>query len=149
MRTNPVTRALQYVALLLVVTVFTAPTLWMILGVFKRNVEHRARPPVLIPSDPIGAASDTIRFAFEGSPVPLDQVFLNSVEQREGIDFVVRDGTLVFERDLAKEQLGVGRWTSMVFGIAGSYGKNDTVDVVYERNGRPAVASKLPFEVAG
>ena len=50
---------------------------------------------------------------------------------------------------LAKEQLGVGRWTSMVFGIAGSYGKNDTVDVVYERNGRPAVASKLPFEDAG
>lgn len=77
------------------------------------------------------------------------QVFLNSVEQREGIDFVVRDGTLVFERDLAKEKLGVGRWTSMVFGIAGSYGKNDTVDVVYERNGRPAVASKLPFEVSG
>ena len=77
------------------------------------------------------------------------QVFLNSVEQREGIDFVVRDGTLVFERDLAKEELGVGRWTSMVFGIAGSYGTNDTVDVVYERNGRPAVASKLPFEVAG
>ena len=76
------------------------------------------------------------------------QVFLNSVEQREGIDFLVRDGTLVFERDLAKEQLGVGRWTSMVFGIAGSYGKNDTVDVIYERNGRPTVASKLPFEDA-
>jgi hypothetical protein len=55
----------------------------------------------------------------------------------------------VFGRSLAKEELGVGRWTSMVLGIAGSYGKNDTVDVVYERNGRPAVASKLPFEVAG
>lgn len=76
------------------------------------------------------------------------QVFLNGVEQREGVDFVVRDGALVFERTLAKEQLGVGRWTSMVLGIAGSYGRNDTVDVVYERNGRPAVASKLPFEQA-
>ena len=74
------------------------------------------------------------------------QVFLNGVEQREGVDFVVRDGALVFERKLAKEQLGVGRWTSMVFGIAGSYGKNDTVDVVYERDGRPAVASGLRFE---
>ena len=74
------------------------------------------------------------------------QVFLNGVEQREGADFVVREGRLVFERELAKEQLGVGRWTSMVLGIAGSYGKNDTVDVVYERDGRPAVASKLPFE---
>jgi hypothetical protein len=74
------------------------------------------------------------------------QVFVNGVEQREGVDFVVRDGNLVFERELAKEQLGVGRWTSMVLGIAGSYGKNDTVDVVYERNGRPAVASGLRFE---
>lgn len=79
MKSNPLIRAAQYLALFLVVTVFTAPTLWMLLGVFKRNVEHRARPPVLIPSDPIGAAADTIRFAFEGSPVPLNQVFLNSV----------------------------------------------------------------------
>ncbi|MCZ7589710.1 MAG: hypothetical protein M5U27_12830 [Gaiella sp.] len=76
------------------------------------------------------------------------QVFLNGIEQREGVDFVVREGALVFGRELAKEQLGVGRWTSMVFGIAGAYGKNDTVDIVYERNGRPAVASKLPFEPA-
>ena len=74
------------------------------------------------------------------------QVFLNGVEQHEGTDFVVRDGTLVFERALAKEELGVGRWTSMVFGIAGSYGKNDSVDVVYERNGRPTVAANLRFE---
>jgi len=74
------------------------------------------------------------------------QVFLNGVEQREGDDFVVRDGTLLFERSLAKEELGVGRWTSMVLGIAGSYGKNDSVDVVYERNGRPAVAANLRFE---
>ena len=58
----------------------------------------------------------------------------------------MREGTLVFERELAQEQIGVGRWTSMVLGIAGSYGKNDTVDVVYERQGRPTVASKLPFE---
>jgi hypothetical protein len=74
------------------------------------------------------------------------QVFLNGVELREGTDFVVRDGTLVFERDLAKERIGVGRWTSMVFGIAGSYGKNDSVDVVYERRGRPTVAANLRFE---
>jgi hypothetical protein len=74
------------------------------------------------------------------------QVFLNGVEQREGADFVVRDGRLVFERELAKEQLGVGRWTSMVLGIAGSYGKNDTVDVLYERDGRPMVAANLRFE---
>jgi hypothetical protein len=74
------------------------------------------------------------------------QVFLNGVEQREGVDFVVRDGALVFERELAREDVGVGRWTSMVLGIAGSYGKDDAVDVVYRRDGRPAVAAKLRFE---
>ena len=73
-------------------------------------------------------------------------VFLNGVEQHEGSDFLVRDGALVFERELAREKVGVGRWTSMVFGIAGSYGKDDSVDVVYERNGRPIVAAKLRFE---
>ena len=73
------------------------------------------------------------------------QVFLNGVEQREGADFVVRDGRLVFERELAREKVGVGRWTSMVFGIAGSYGKDDSVDVVYEVGGRKRVASKLPL----
>jgi multiple sugar transport system permease protein len=78
-RANPLVRSLQYLGLGVVVAVFTAPTIWMVLGIFKRNVEHRARPPVLIPRDAIGAASDTIRFAFEGSPVPLDRVFVNSV----------------------------------------------------------------------
>ena len=74
------------------------------------------------------------------------QVFLNAVEQREGVDFVVRDGMLVFERELRREKVGVGRWTSMVLGIAGSYGKDDSVDVVYEVDGKPTVAAKLQFE---
>ena len=74
------------------------------------------------------------------------QVYLNGVEQREGADFVVSDGALVFERALAKEKVGVARWTSMVLGIAGSYGRNDSVDVVFERAGKPAVAAKLRFE---
>ena len=75
------------------------------------------------------------------------QVFLNGVEQREGVDFVVRAGTLVFERELATEQLGVGRWTSMVLGIAGSYGKNDSVDVAYRVGGESRVATGLRLEM--
>jgi hypothetical protein len=76
------------------------------------------------------------------------EVYLNGVEQREGMDFVVRDGMLVFERELAKERVGVGRWTSMVFGIAGSYGKDDSVDVVYRVGDETRVAAKLRFEPA-
>jgi multiple sugar transport system permease protein len=76
---SAVIRTLQYAALAAVVVVFSFPMFWMVLGVFKRNLEHRARPPVLIPQDPLGAAADTIRFAFEGAPVPLERVFSNSL----------------------------------------------------------------------
>ena len=74
------------------------------------------------------------------------EVYLNGVEQREGVDFTVRDGMLLFERPLAKEKVGVGRWTSMVLGIAGSYGKDDSVDVLYRVGGENRVAAKLRFE---
>jgi hypothetical protein len=54
---------------------------------------------------------------------------------------------LVFERPLAKEgQLGFWRWLSLFLGVAGTYRKNDSVDVVYQRHGRRAVASGLPLE---
>jgi len=74
------------------------------------------------------------------------EVFLNGVPQREGTDFTVRDGMLLFDRPLAKERVGFGRWTSMVLGIAGSYGKDDSVDVVYRSGGQNRVAAKLRFE---
>lgn len=84
-------------------------------------------------------------------PLPRDvqrpfEVYLNAVLQVEGSDYVVRDGTLVFERRLERERVGRGRWTSMFLGIAGSYGKDDSVDVVYSVDGVKHVAAKLPFD---
>ncbi|MGZ8688694.1 MAG: hypothetical protein ACXWZP_09735 [Gaiellaceae bacterium] len=77
------------------------------------------------------------------------QVYLNGVLKQEGSDYVVRDGMLVFEGELKEEgKLGLMRWTSIVLGIAGSYGRNDSVDVVYEVDGQPVVAAKLPVEGA-
>jgi hypothetical protein len=78
------------------------------------------------------------------------EVFVNGVAQREGTDYVVRDGVLVFERPMKEEgKLGVLRWASITLGIAGSYGQNDSVDVAYERDGRKVVAAKLPVEPHG
>lgn len=75
------------------------------------------------------------------------QVYVNGVPKREGPDYVVRDGALVFDGELKEEgKLGLLRWTSIVLGIAGSYGRNDSVDVVYEVDGQPVVAAKLPVE---
>ena len=76
------------------------------------------------------------------------EVFLNAVPQVEGRDYVVRDGYLVFDRPLVRERVGLGRWTSMVLGIAGSYGKDDSVDVTYVVDGQRRVASRLPLEPA-
>lgn len=75
------------------------------------------------------------------------QVYVNGVLRQEGSDYVVRDGALVFESELKEEgKLGLMRWTSIVLGIAGSYGRNDSVDVVYEVDGQPVVAAKLPVQ---
>jgi hypothetical protein len=71
-------------------------------------------------------------------------VYVNGVHQESGKDYRVQGRTLVFNRPLAQEgHLGPVRWTSIFLGIAGTYRKHDTVDVVYKRDGRRAVASGL------
>ena len=77
------------------------------------------------------------------------EVYVNGVLQQEGADFRVEGRTLVFGRRLEREgRLGTWKWLRMLLGIAGSYGRNDSVDVVYERDGRRAVATGLPLAVS-
>jgi len=74
------------------------------------------------------------------------EVFVNGVPQAESVDFRVAGRALVFERDLRREgKLGFWRWASNFLGIAGSYGRNDVVDVVYAVGGRRQVATGLPL----
>jgi hypothetical protein len=74
------------------------------------------------------------------------EVFVNGVPQRRGADYELRGRDLVFTRPLAQEgRLGPLRWLSIFLGIAGTYRKNDSVDVVYEAGGRRTVASALPI----
>ena len=72
------------------------------------------------------------------------EVFVNGVRQQEGADYVVSGGMLRFSKPLAREgRLGLWRWASMFFGVAGTYRKNDSVDVIYDVGGRRTVASGL------
>jgi hypothetical protein len=72
---------------------------------------------------------------------PFD-VFVNGVQQTEGADYEVVGSALLFERELVREgDLGFWRWARMFFGIAGSYRRNDTIDVVFSVEGRRVVAS--------
>jgi hypothetical protein len=89
----------------------------------------------------------------EGITQPLE-VYVNGVLQKPGVDYDVVTGALRFRRPLAQEgRLGWLRWTSIFLGVAGTYRKHDSVDVIYEVDGRRHVASNLevlePAERAG
>ncbi len=83
--------------------------------------------------------------------VPGDfQVFVNGVLQARGVDYEVVGRSLVFPRPIAQEgSLGFWRWLSMWLGIAGTYRRHETVDVVYESGGTRGVVTGLepkPYE---
>jgi hypothetical protein len=73
------------------------------------------------------------------------EVYVNGILQVPGNDFDRVGDELVFRRGLVQEgRLGPIRWLSMLLGIAGTYRKHDTVDVVYELDGRRTVATLVP-----
>ena len=79
----------------------------------------------------------------DGVASPLE-VYVNGVLQQRGRDFEVRGRELLFTRPLAQEgRLGFFRWLSIFLGFAGTYRRHDSVDVVYELDGRRLVASGL------
>jgi len=74
------------------------------------------------------------------------EVYINGIRQQPGKDFRREGNELVFDRSLAREgRLGFWRWLSLFLGVAGTYRQNDSVDVIYEVNGRRTVATKLPM----
>ena len=76
------------------------------------------------------------------------EVYLNGVPQRLGVDYLVREGALVFERDLRKDRISGWRWLLGAWGV-GTYRQNDSVDVRYVApDGSPRVAEALDIEPA-
>lgn len=65
-----------------------------------------------------------------GLAEPFD-VYVNGVAKRRGTDYEVRGTTLCLADELHGEgRLGFWRWTSLFLGVAGTYRRNDKVDVV-------------------
>ena len=71
-------------------------------------------------------------------------VFVNGVDQREGIDYEVRAGEIVFTRQIVKEKVGTGRWLAMYLGLFGTYRKDETIDLQFQRSGKVELISDLP-----
>lgn len=62
---------------------------------------------------------------------PFD-VYVNGIAKRRGTDYEVRGSTLLFADELSGEgRLGFWRWASLSLGVAGTYRRNDKVDVVH------------------
>ncbi len=73
-------------------------------------------------------------------------VFVNGVEQREGSDYDVRAGEIVFRRQIVKERVGAGRWLAMYLGLFGTYRKNETIDLQFHRGGKTELRSDLAVD---
>ena len=71
-------------------------------------------------------------------------VFINGIEQKEGEDFNVEAGELHFTRPIVKEKMGTSRWLAMYLGLFGTYRKNETVDLQFQRGGKTELLSDLP-----
>jgi hypothetical protein len=75
------------------------------------------------------------------------EVYVAGVRQQPGADYEVIGRSVVFPRPIAQEgRLGFWRWASMWLGIAGTYRKHETVDLVYDVGGRRQVETGLEPE---
>ncbi len=76
---------------------------------------------------------------------PPIEVYVNGVPQQPGVEYRLEGRSVLFTRELAQEgRLGFWRWISMFFGVAGTYRKHHSVDIVYQAGDKRAVATGLP-----
>lgn len=72
-------------------------------------------------------------------------VYINGVEQSEGVDYRRQGGEIVFREPIVKEgKLGFMRWLTMWLGVVGTYRRNETIDIEYRLDGKTHLASDCP-----
>ncbi|MFY9264593.1 MAG: hypothetical protein WAO61_04105 [Solirubrobacterales bacterium] len=74
-------------------------------------------------------------------------VYVNGIEQADGVDYRVEGRYLLFRAGLKREApLGFWRWLTMFIGIMGTYRRNDGVDVTFRRDDKMLIKTALPIE---
>lgn len=71
-------------------------------------------------------------------------VFVNGVALEEGADYSLGNGEVAFARPIVKERVSRFRWLAMLVGAAGTYRRNDIIDIEFRRDGRTELVSDLP-----
>ena len=101
----------------------------------------KAEDPVEIPKKSY-AAGERVRIP-NGAEPPL-AVFINGIEQREGVDYEIDGNEVRFVKPIIKEEIGTGRWLAMYLGLFGTYRKDEKVDLQYQRQGKVELRSDVP-----
>ena len=93
---------------------------------------------------PKGSYAAGNRVKLPAGAEPPFTVFVNGVEQSLGADYNIEAGEIVFSRQIVKEKVGKGRWLAMYLGLFGTYRKNETVDLQFNRDGKTTLIDDLP-----
>lgn len=93
---------------------------------------------------PKGSYAAGNRVKLPAGAEPPFTVFINGVEQSLGSDYNIESGEIVFSRQILKETVGKGRWLAMYLGLFGTYRRNDTVDLEFNRGGKTTLIDDLP-----
>jgi hypothetical protein len=88
------------------------------------------------------AAGERVRLP-AGAEAPYT-VFINGIEQKEGVDYHLEPGELHFTRPIIKEEMGISRWLAMYLGLWGTYRKDEKVDLQFHRAGKIELIPDLP-----
>ena len=101
----------------------------------------KAEDPKEIPKKSY-AAGDRVRIP-NGAEPPLT-VFINGVEQKEGVDYELDGNEVKFVGPIIQEEIGTGRWLAMYLGLFGTYRKNEKVDLQFTKDGQVELRSEVP-----
>ncbi len=93
---------------------------------------------------PKGSYAAGNRVKLPAAAEPPFTVFINGVEQSLGADYNIESGEIVFTRPIIKEKVGAGRWLAMYLGLFGTYRRNDTIDLEFNRDGKTTLIDDLP-----
>ena len=92
---------------------------------------------------PKGSYAAGERVKIPAGAEPPFTVFINGIEQSEGVDYDVEGSEIVFTRPIVKEKMTTSRWLAMYLGLFGTYRKDETVDLQFARNGKIELLSDL------
>jgi hypothetical protein len=91
---------------------------------------------------PKGSYAAGERVKLPAGAEPPYTVFINGIEQSPAV-YRIEGGEIVFDRPIVKEKVGTGRWLAMYLGLFGTYRKNETIDLQFNRKGKVELRSDL------